>query len=472
MSDRYQLAVDEARAAQALLWVNRGIWAYFWLLILEGVLRKWVVPQLSAPLLIVRDPVVLFIYWQAFRSRKVSAQGLLPIAAFGLAFIFLAGIQLELRLNNLPIALYGLRSYVLHLPLIFIMKQVLTMEDVKKFGRVCLILSIPMTLLMAVQYRGSPGSWVNAGAGGGEGQIRSAGEHVRAAGTFSFATGPALFFPLVAAFLIFAISEKKAYSKRLLIAAAAASVMALPLSGSRTFLLAVAFVVMVGAVSMLRSMRLLMQLAGTGVALLLLVLVCAQLPIFQDSLVTLQTRWEDAAQGTGGTGDSTYGAGGLLKNRLWPTLVEPFEEASKLSWLGEGIGMGSNVAAALTTGSAGFLLSENPWLRLCQEVGPVLGLAFIGYRVFLCAQFAGNAWLALRRKSPLALLLASATLITFLLGLMEQPTSLGFMVFGAGLTFAAAKRVRIPSRVRITAMSPQPAAVGFPIMQEASGHGR
>jgi hypothetical protein len=470
---QHQIAVNEARAAKALLWVKRGIWAYFWLLIFEGVLRKWVVPQLSGPLLIVRDPVLLFICWQAFRSRKVSARELLPAAAFGLALSLLAGIQIELRMNNLLIALYGLRSYLFHLPLIFIMKQVLTPADVKKFGRACLILAIPMTLLMVAQYRGSPGSWVNVGAGGGEHQqLGSAGGHVRASGTFSFVTGTALFFPFVAAFLIFGISERRAYSKLLLTAAAVASVIAMPVSGSRTFFLSVAFVGVVGAVSMLRSMRSLIQLVGLGVALLLLVLVCAQLSVFQDALLTFQARWEDAAQGTGGTGDSTYGTGGLLKNRLWPTLVEPFEEAAKLSWLGEGVGVGSSVGAALITGSGGFLLSENPWLRLCQEVGPVLGLALLGYRFFLCAQFVGNAWLALRRKSPLAMLLASATGLTFLLGNMEQPTNLGFMVFGAGLTFAAAKRVPASNQVRIIPMSPQQRALGFPSMQAASAHGR
>ena len=35
------------------------LWTYFWLLIFEGALRKWVLPGLSNPLLIVRDPVAI-----------------------------------------------------------------------------------------------------------------------------------------------------------------------------------------------------------------------------------------------------------------------------------------------------------------------------------------------------------------------------------------------------------------------------
>ena len=37
--------------------IRQLIWLYFWLLIFEGVLRKWVVPSLSSVLRRARDPV-------------------------------------------------------------------------------------------------------------------------------------------------------------------------------------------------------------------------------------------------------------------------------------------------------------------------------------------------------------------------------------------------------------------------------
>ena len=58
---------------QALL--RRMIWLYFALLIIEGALRKWALPSLSAPLLVIRDPVVLLIYVQALRSRQFPVGG-------------------------------------------------------------------------------------------------------------------------------------------------------------------------------------------------------------------------------------------------------------------------------------------------------------------------------------------------------------------------------------------------------------
>src|SRR5437660_12381271 len=49
--------------------IRRLIYLYLFLLIIEGALRKWIVPQFSNPLLLVRDPVVLAIYFLAWRAR-------------------------------------------------------------------------------------------------------------------------------------------------------------------------------------------------------------------------------------------------------------------------------------------------------------------------------------------------------------------------------------------------------------------
>src|SRR5689334_21098145 len=45
------------------------IWVYLVLLVVEGAVRKWIFPQLSDPLLIIRDPVLLGIYFYALRAH-------------------------------------------------------------------------------------------------------------------------------------------------------------------------------------------------------------------------------------------------------------------------------------------------------------------------------------------------------------------------------------------------------------------
>ncbi len=51
------------------------IWLYLVLLIGEGALRKWIVSSLGAPLLVIRDPLVLLIYLQAVRCRRFPVSG-------------------------------------------------------------------------------------------------------------------------------------------------------------------------------------------------------------------------------------------------------------------------------------------------------------------------------------------------------------------------------------------------------------
>lgn len=45
-----------------------AIWIYLFLLIFEGAIRKWVLPQLATPLLLVRDPIVIWLYCIAMQK--------------------------------------------------------------------------------------------------------------------------------------------------------------------------------------------------------------------------------------------------------------------------------------------------------------------------------------------------------------------------------------------------------------------
>ena len=68
------------------------IWIYFWLLIFEGALRKWFLPSLSSPLLLVRDPVALFaifLGWPLLASSHWM-KWIQPLFIIGVASLFLA----------------------------------------------------------------------------------------------------------------------------------------------------------------------------------------------------------------------------------------------------------------------------------------------------------------------------------------------------------------------------------------------
>jgi hypothetical protein len=61
--------MESATNQRLIKYLGRAIWFYFFFLIFEGVFRKWLLPQFSDVLLIVRDPVVIVIYILAIKAR-------------------------------------------------------------------------------------------------------------------------------------------------------------------------------------------------------------------------------------------------------------------------------------------------------------------------------------------------------------------------------------------------------------------
>ena len=66
--------MQSATNQRVIINLKRLIWVYFFLLIFEGVFRKWLLPQFSDVLLVVRDPVVLLIYAVAIKSGLSDAE--------------------------------------------------------------------------------------------------------------------------------------------------------------------------------------------------------------------------------------------------------------------------------------------------------------------------------------------------------------------------------------------------------------
>jgi len=427
------LEVDGPADSREVIWVKRGIWLYFWLLILEGALRKWIVPQLSSALLVVRDPIVIFIYWKAYtiypRPRKPT---LIPFAVVSFALIVLAGLQLMFDLTTAPIIVYGLRSYLLHLPLIIVIARTMDSEDAKKLGYWILVVSIPLAMLMAVQYYSSPTSWINIGAGGGgeDGfeHLDLRGIHARPPGTFSSVSGIECFVPCVVAYLLYAFAHPGVYPRLLVWGAAISTITAIPLSISRTVWFMTAAVIAWTVLAGLTSIEYSVRLVRIAAVLLIAVVLASQTPVFRDALGTAVARWNSA--GEGDTKD-------VIVLRVLDPFLEGFKAMDDQSFLGRGIGSGSNVASVLQTGRLGFGVAEWEWPRIMLECGPLGGLIFLGFRAGLCIYILLVTLRGLRSTSELGCSLAAAFVPTLLTKTIEQPTNLGFMALGLCLAAAS-----------------------------------
>jgi hypothetical protein len=400
------------------------IWLYFWLLIFEGALRKWVFPAWSGPLLVVRDPVILATYLIAL------AKGIFPFNKFVVVAIVLAVLSFLSSLfvlGHIGVILYGVRTDFLYLPLIFLIPKLFSKKDVVRIGHWVLLLSIPMTVLVTWQFISPSGAWINAAAGGEfDSQLTAAGSHIRPAGVFSFVTGMVSFLSMVAAFLFGSFLERGTAPAWLRTVVIPCLMLALVLSGSRSALASVTIIVGVVLVVCIRKLSRFQRVMAPAILSYLVFLGFCYSPLFRQGLEVHEERIR-AGEGI---------QRGIV-GRYFGDLSESIEVSERTPLLGYGLGVGTNAGAALLTGSRAFLLGESEWSRIVGECGPVLGYSYILLRLWICWSLLRAAWKALRRDQSIPLLLLAAAAMDLISGQFGQPTTLGFAVFTAGLALAS-----------------------------------
>jgi hypothetical protein len=118
--------------------------------------------------------------------------------------------------------------------------------------------------------------------------------------------------------------------------------------------------------------------------------------------------------------------------------------------LGHGIGLGTNVGAMRARGRIGFVLGEAGWDATIAELGPALGLLYIGLRVAMTIWLLRLAWLQAVRGNAAPLILGGSALPLVFAAPTAQPTSLGFIIVSTGLMLAAgnATKAQIEARLR------------------------
>jgi hypothetical protein len=336
--------------------------------------------------------------------------------------------------GNIFVALYGVRSDFIHVPLIFIMGKVLRERDIIALARVAVWVAIPYTALLMAQFKMPQDAWVNRGVGGTEGDSMSGAlGHFRPPGTFSFITGPSQLYPLFAA-CWFALLLARKLPVWTMIASGAAILVAIPISISRTLFLSVAIVAVTGVSALFVTGRFSFKLViQFVVAAAIISALASQSQIFKDGMEAFSARWELATTEQGGFKQA-------IVDRVLNDLFGSFERAVKSSGLGTGYS--TNVGQKALTSEVGFGASEAEWGRLLYDNGFTLGTLLIGYRIAIACSIVFASFRAWRRGSTSSLLFASACFVIVLNGQWGQTTTLGSAVIGAGLALAAASNRR------------------------------
>jgi hypothetical protein len=378
--------------------VVRLVYVMFWMLIVEGSIRKWAVPQFSAYVYFMRDPVCLLAYFYALRGGYFSpvhpllgfGLGIAAVAsAFSIAYLVVGDSQYT------PIlAAYGFRNYFFYLPLAFVIARTFRYDDIRRIAMFSMLAICIATPIAILQSTSPPNSVLNAGSSADPDfqfhNLAISGERVRPAGTFTSVMGMTQLSVCTVALVMWAWSSSRRprpvniWIVRVALIALAASI---AISGSRTAFVHASLVIGVGVViaPFLRG-------AANKIKTLVLPLVAVFLfailfpLVFPDALDAFVARWNNAA-----ATESRFALGWF--GRAFHGFYDFSRLFDDMPLFGHGIGTAGNGAVNMGVkfnGVSVLKLAEEDWSRHVIELGPVLGLVFILFR----ASF--GIWLGLR----------------------------------------------------------------------------
>lgn len=172
------------------------------LVVIEGALRKWVLPQASQFIYFLKDIVLIGAYlrYYIFSSTKNTfrLKGNSAAETIASMILLLTGwcvLQVfNPSLGSPIIGIFGIRGYLLYIPLIWMLPNLFrSEEELYRFLRSYLLLVIPVALLAVAQFFSPPSSPLNVYTPDLKLGIATFGNgnstNVRVTGTFSYIAG-------------------------------------------------------------------------------------------------------------------------------------------------------------------------------------------------------------------------------------------------------------------------------------------
>ena len=407
-----------------------GIWVYFFLWIFEGALRKWFLPALSMPLLIVRDPIVLWLIILA------SRRGLLKFNIYMAGMVFLGVVSLFTAVflghGDIAVAIYGARTLLLYFPMIFVIGQVFNQEDVIKIGRIMVIIAIPMTILLGLQFYSPQSAWVNRGVGGDEAGAGFGGAmgYFRPPGTFSFTNGTTCFYSFLAPFLLYFWLNTKKINLLILTAATGALVAAIPLSISRGLFFQIGISVIFLVIAVSRNPKYFGKILMASCLVIVALAAFSKASFFKTATAAFTDRFDGANDAEGGLVE------GVIGERFFGTLIKAITGSSDQSVFGFGVGSGTSLGAKLLNDDSILMLADFEWMREIGELG-LMGLLVIMLRVGLAVKISLASYNKLASGNLLPWLMMSVGVLMVTQGQWHQPTALGFCALSGGIWLAS-----------------------------------
>lgn len=374
----------------AVVWCFRRWWvAVRWLLVLlvlEGAIRKWLLPGQQQLVYLAKDALFAAIVAGFLMSRRrVRRVHVPPIIAIPLVACALWG-ALEVfnpKLPSLLVGIFGWKAYFWYAPLLWIVPAAFRdLQDLDRFFRRYSLLVLPMMALALLQFRSPVTSAINRYAWGeneGLGGIATFGAQsaARVTGTFTYISGFTSYLVAIGVILLIVLGlggfRLRGNWKEW------AAFLSLPVgvlaSGSRGPLVLLAGILPlffllarrgVGA----RAGAVLRLVAGTAVAAALTSYIA--MPALEAFVLRATSTGENVVL------------------RALDPFLGPFQVLDEIDFLGYGIGATHQAASALVRGVLPGswlegLVAEAESTRIMIETGPMGFLLHFSYRIALLA---------------------------------------------------------------------------------------
>ena len=180
---------------------RRGVHFALFLVVVEGVIRKWILPGQEMVILFLKDAVLLVAYIKYFSEYGFSRFERLPkpvILLIGISFVIGALDSLNPALSSPIVGFYGMKAYFFYVPLLWMGMDLF--DNPKRFEGLLkfqLTLAIPVFVLAYIQFFSSADSILNtyAASMGEKMDVVTVGEsgNIRVTGTFPYISGMGCF---------------------------------------------------------------------------------------------------------------------------------------------------------------------------------------------------------------------------------------------------------------------------------------
>ncbi len=432
----------------------RLVFVVYLLAIFEGALRKYMLPDFGQYIYFIRDPIVAWAYviatrWQMWPRGEVFWRITQGAAVLGVVLLMLQmvfGPPSDLRLL---LGVYGWRAYFFYPPLAFLVGAQFERNDLKRLARLTLLLAVPISLLVAVQFFSPPGASVNVGTAEDKllqfTNLVVDSAHVRPAGPFSSNVGQQQFdttaFAMLLALVIMPASRRRIGLPTLL-AGGGAVLTSVALSGSRGTILQTAMILLFALPIALLSRGGITRTRAMLIPLALGICAVTLYPVvFPESFAAFALRWTTAQH-------DESDVGGVFGRALLG-LVDFVRLTDVVPPLGFGLGFGGNAAVLLKATIDGVepgVYAETDYARHMVDLGFVCGIGYMLFRFAIVAWLLQRVLRATKRSDdPLPMMLFAYAGYVILYGQITGNGS--FNVYGwlfAGLCIAACRVASAP----------------------------